>query len=130
MHPLGTLWGKRRYVQSPRDVSGRRWLNGDRQGTVDILVNAAGIAHSSLLATTSRDLIDRVVQTNLLGTIWGCQTVAKAMMRQRRGTDDPGCIINVSSLLAVKGGRGSTAYAASKAGVLGKVLTPCRTSWS
>jgi len=97
---------------------------------VDILVNAAGIAQASLLATTTRDLIDRVVQTNLLGTIWGCQTVAKAMIRQRRRPDDPGCIINVSSLLAVKGGRGSTAYAASKAGVLGKVLTLCWTAWT
>jgi len=40
-------------------------------------------------------------------------------MRQRRKAWNSGCIINVSSLLGVKGGRGSTAYAASKAGVLG-----------
>lgn len=45
--------------------------------------------------------------------------MAKVMMRQRREAGDTGCIINVASLLAVKGGRGSTAYAASKAGVLG-----------
>lgn len=87
---------------------------------MDILVNAAGIAHSSLLITTKHALIDQVVQTNLMGTIWGCQSVAKAMVRQRRKADDTGCMINVSSLLGVKGGWGSTAYAASKAGVLGR----------
>ncbi|MCJ1251749.1 hypothetical protein MMC30_008986 [Trapelia coarctata] len=92
---------------------------GKQVGNVDILVNAAGIAHSSLLVTTNPNLIEQVVQTNLMGTIWGCQTVGKAMVRQRRKADDTGCIINVSSLLAVKGGRGSAAYAASKAGVLG-----------
>ena len=87
---------------------------------MDILVNAAGIAHSSLLVTTKPTLIDQIVQTNLVGTIWGCQSVARAMVRQRRKADDTGCIINVSSLLGVKGGRGSTAYAASKAGVIGE----------
>jgi NAD(P)-dependent dehydrogenase (short-subunit alcohol dehydrogenase family) len=70
--------------------------------------------------TTSPDVVENVLGTNLRGTIWGCQAVAKTMLLQKREANDTGCIINVSSLLAVKGGRGSMVYAASKAGVLGK----------
>ena len=64
-------------------------------------------------------MAEQVIQTNLMGTIWGCQIIAKAMIRQRREPSNTACIINVASLLGVKGGRGSTVYAASKAGVLG-----------
>ncbi|KAI9657802.1 MAG: hypothetical protein M1829_006868 [Trizodia sp. TS-e1964] len=81
---------------------------------VDVLVNAAGVAHASLLVGTKVEVVERVVRTNLMGAIWGCQVMLKNMMRQRKG-----CIINVSSLLGVKGGRGSSVYAASKAGVIG-----------
>ena len=41
------------------------------------------------------------------------------MMRQHRAAENTGCIINISSLLGMKGGRGSAVYAASKAGVIG-----------
>ncbi|KAL3421970.1 short-chain dehydrogenase [Phlyctema vagabunda] len=85
----------------------------DRDG-IDVLVNAAGVTHYSLLATTKKELLEEVVETNLMGTMWACQIVGKGMMRRKTG-----CIINVASLLGVKGGRGSTAYAASKAGVMG-----------
>jgi len=80
------------------------------------------MTHSSLLVTTKPELLEQVVQTNLIGTMWGCQIVSKVMMRQRREESNTGCIINVASLLGMKGGRGSTAYAASKAGVLGREL--------
>ncbi|MCJ1433452.1 hypothetical protein MMC27_002814 [Xylographa pallens] len=63
--------------------------------------------------------VEQVIQTNLMGTIWGCQIIAKAMIRQHREPSNTACIINVASLLGIKGGRGSTVYAASKAGVLG-----------
>ena len=74
------------------------------------------------MVATSPDLIESVVQTNLMGTIWACRLVAKAMLRQRRIKENTGCIINVASLLGLKGGKGSVAYAASKAGVLGTGL--------
>ncbi|SLM36488.1 Short-chain dehydrogenase/reductase, conserved site [Lasallia pustulata] len=86
---------------------------------IDILVNAAGMAQSSLLITATPEHLETVVQTNLMGTMWGCRIMSKSMVRQKRTRDNTGCIINVASLLAVKGGKGSTAYAASKAGVLG-----------
>jgi len=81
---------------------------------VDVLVNAAGISHASLLMATKPELVNQVIQTNLMGTIWGCQIIAKNMIRRKGGS-----IVNVSSLLGIKGGEGSTVYAASKAGILG-----------
>jgi NAD(P)-dependent dehydrogenase (short-subunit alcohol dehydrogenase family) len=53
---------------------------------------------------------------NLRGAIWGCKSVGKRMLSNRRG----GCIINVSSLLGMKGTPGTAVYAASKAGLLGE----------
>ncbi|OBT57206.1 hypothetical protein VE04_02703 [Pseudogymnoascus sp. 24MN13] len=85
----------------------------------DVLVNAAGITHYSLLVRTPAATVDEVIDTNLRGTILGCQHMIKDMMRKKTGTFKPCCIINIASLLGVKGGRGSSVYAASKAGVLG-----------
>ncbi|KAI9844940.1 MAG: hypothetical protein M1838_001972 [Thelocarpon superellum] len=81
---------------------------------VDVLINAAGVAHYSLLMATKPELVERVVRTNLMGPVWAGQIVGRNMVRRRKG-----CIINISSLLGVKGGKGSVAYAASKAGLLG-----------
>lgn len=91
------------------------------QHDIDILVNAAGISQASPLVRTASEQIDRILLTNLTGTILGCKAMARAMMRPRpaRANGYTACIINVSSLLGVKGGQGATVYAASKAGVLG-----------
>lgn len=62
------------------------------------------------------------MDTNLYSAILGCRYAAKSMMRNKRG----GCIINVSSLLARKGVEGTSVYAATKAGLLGKVLQESR----
>ncbi|KAH8816257.1 hypothetical protein F5884DRAFT_215080 [Xylogone sp. PMI_703] len=83
-------------------------------GDLDILVNAAGVTQYSALFATKPELIEELLHTNLQGTIWGCQIFGKKMLRRRDG-----CIINVASLLGIKGGKGSTVYAASKAGVIG-----------
>jgi NAD(P)-dependent dehydrogenase (short-subunit alcohol dehydrogenase family) len=89
------------------------------QPDVDVLVNAAGLTHASPFVTTTAALVEDVLDSNLKGTLWGCQVIAKNMMRQRRKAGDTSCIINVSSLLGLKGGKGSVVYAASKAGVIG-----------
>ncbi|KFX85720.1 hypothetical protein V490_09457 [Pseudogymnoascus sp. VKM F-3557] len=86
----------------------------EEKSQCDVLVNAAGITHYSLLVRTPAAKVDEVLDTNLRGTILGCQYMAKDMMRKKTG-----CIINIASLLGVKGGRGSSVYAASKAAVLG-----------
>ncbi|KAF2431055.1 NAD(P)-binding protein, partial [Tothia fuscella] len=96
---------------------------------VDVLINAAGISHSSLLTSMStksptgeEGQIEAIINTNLLGTIYSCRAISKIMLRNKIKNPSPihsPCIINISSLLGVQGGRGSSVYAASKAGVLG-----------
>ncbi|KAI0799368.1 hypothetical protein GGR55DRAFT_504276 [Xylaria sp. FL0064] len=81
---------------------------------LDILVNAAGVHQNSFLFKTPFDEMNRILDTNLNGTIYGCATVLPKMMKQKSG-----CIINLSSLLATHGGKGASVYAASKAGILG-----------
>ncbi|KAI9772185.1 MAG: hypothetical protein M1835_006290 [Candelina submexicana] len=110
------LEGARSGWLAAMDVANREdWERlGKDHKDVDILVNAAGVSHSSLLIATKPDLVERIVQTNLMGTIWGCQIMSKQMMRRRNG-----CIINISSLLGIRGGKGSVAYSAAKAGILG-----------
>lgn len=87
-----------------------------------ILVNAAGVAHSSLLYKTTTDQIDSVVNTNLRSTILGCRAAGRAMMKLARQSPQTSqlSIINVSSVMATSGQAGAAAYAASKAGILGK----------
>ncbi|KAE9380195.1 NAD(P)-binding protein [Stipitochalara longipes BDJ] len=93
---------------------GEFWRQLRKEKHVDMLVNAAGITHYSPLFVTSPSLLEEVVTTNLTGTMMACRTVGKNMMANKKG-----CIINVASLLGLKGGKGSAAYAASKAGVIG-----------
>lgn len=78
------------------------------------LINAAGIASMNLVITTPADTVRRIVETNLLGTIYCCQQIAPALIRRGKGR-----IINFSTLgvpLAIKG---EAIYVASKAGVEG-----------
>ncbi|RKF72087.1 3-oxoacyl- reductase FabG [Golovinomyces cichoracearum] len=97
------------------DVSSENfWKQFKHENQIDLLVNAAGITHFSPLFTTSLDLVHEVIRTNLHGTMLGCRTIGKSMMARKKG-----CIINVASLLGLKGGKGSTAYVASKAGIIG-----------
>jgi short-subunit dehydrogenase len=57
----------------------------ENETKADILVNAAGITHSSPFVVTSTSLLEQVVQTNLMGTMYGCRVIGKMMMRQREG---------------------------------------------
>ena len=83
-------------------------------GTVEGLVNNAGIRRESLLALTSDEDWDAVLDVNLGGLFRCCRAVLRGMMVRRRGA-----IVNVSSLSALHGVAGQAAYAASKAGMLG-----------
>ncbi|KAJ5900576.1 uncharacterized protein N7473_004646 [Penicillium subrubescens] len=95
---------------------------------VDVLVNAAGISISKILPKLELDDISQVLRTNLEGAILTSRAFLRAAIRSRirdRKNTDSGqkppskCIINVSSLLALKAGSGAVPYAASKAGLLG-----------
>lgn len=83
-------------------------------GELDGLVNNAGLRRESILPMTSDRDWDEVMDVNLGGVFRCCRAVLPGMLHRRRGS-----IVNVSSLSAIRGLAGQTAYAASKAGILG-----------
>lgn len=83
-------------------------------GRVDVLVNNAGVTRDGLIMRLSEEDYDRVLNTNLKGAFLCCKAASRLMMRQRYGR-----IINLSSVVGLRGNAGQTAYAASKAGVIG-----------
>ena len=83
-------------------------------GTVDILVNNAGIIDDVLLARMSDEAWERVIATNLHGPFYCTRAVLRKMMRQRWGR-----IINIGSVVGIRGNVGQVNYAASKAGLIG-----------
>lgn len=76
------------------------------------LINAAGAASMNLALMTPSDSVQRVINTNLLGTIYCCQLIAPLIIRQKSGS-----IINFSTIAVALGLKGESIYAASKAGV-------------
>ena len=83
-------------------------------GRVDILVNNAGITRDNLILRMSEADFDAVLDANLKGAFLCCKEAARRMVRQRWGR-----IINLSSVVALRGNAGQTNYAASKAGLIG-----------
>jgi 3-oxoacyl-[acyl-carrier protein] reductase len=83
-------------------------------GTIDICVNNAGISKDNLLLRLTPDQWDDVIQANLKSVYNLTRQVIKPMMKARSGS-----IINMSSIVGVKGNGGQSAYAASKAGIIG-----------
>ncbi len=86
----------------------------DEFGTIDILVNNAGITKDNLLMRISEADFDSVIEVNLKSVFNLTKAVIKPMMKQRDGV-----IINMSSVVGVKGNAGQSNYAASKAGIIG-----------
>lgn len=83
-------------------------------GRIDFLVNNAGINKDGFLMTTKLEDIQRIVDTNLLGTIRSCKMVIPHMIKNKSGK-----IINIASVAGIKGSIGQTAYSATKAGIIG-----------
>ena len=83
-------------------------------GQIDILVNNAGITRDSLLMMMKEEDFDAVISANLKGTFLCMKAVARIMMKQRYGR-----IVNLSSVVGLRGNAGQVNYAASKAGVVG-----------
>ena len=83
-------------------------------GSIDILVNNAGITKDNLLMRMSEEDFDRVIQVNLKSVFNMTKAVQRTMLKQRKGS-----IINMSSVIGVKGNAGQSNYAASKAGIIG-----------
>lgn len=85
-----------------------------RFGPVDILVNNAGITRDNLLMRMNEDEWDAVMRTNLRGAFLCTRAVLRSMLRRRWGR-----IINLSSVVGVRGNAGQANYAAAKAGLIG-----------
>ena len=83
-------------------------------GSLEILINNAGITKDNLLMRISEEDFDKVIEVNLKSVFNLTKAVIRPMMKQRQGS-----IINMSSVVGVKGNAGQTNYAASKAGILG-----------
>lgn len=108
---------------SPRDAT-------EHPSRIDVLVNCAGVTQAKLFQSVSAVDAERIIATNLSAVITGTgYLMRKSYLRGPKRSRDNGVvetkqlpspsIVNVSSLLALKGGYGATAYAASKAGLLG-----------
>ncbi|QXP73853.1 3-oxoacyl-[acyl-carrier-protein] reductase [Tenacibaculum sp. AHE15PA] len=82
--------------------------------TIDVLVNNAGITKDNLLMRISETDFDKVIEVNLKSVFNLTKAVIRPMMKQRSGS-----IINMSSVVGLKGNAGQANYAASKAGILG-----------
>ena len=83
-------------------------------GSVDVLVNNAGITKDGLLLRMSEEDFDDVIDTNLKGCFLFSKSCSAIMMKQRSGK-----IINIASIVGLQGNAGQANYAASKAGIIG-----------
>ncbi|WP_299207313.1 3-oxoacyl-[acyl-carrier-protein] reductase [uncultured Dokdonia sp.] len=83
-------------------------------GAIDILINNAGITKDNLLMRMSEEDFDTVIEVNLKSIFNMTKAVQRTMLKQRHGS-----IINMSSVVGVKGNAGQANYAASKAGMIG-----------
>jgi len=86
----------------------------EEAGDIDILVNNAGLTRDGVLARMTDDDWQSVVDTNLGSVFNTCRAACRGMMKRRSGS-----IVNVSSIVGLRGNWGQTNYAASKAGIIG-----------
>jgi 3-oxoacyl-[acyl-carrier protein] reductase len=86
----------------------------EEAGDIDILVNNAGVTRDGVLARMTDDDWREVVDTNLGSVFNTCRAASRGMMKRKAGS-----IVNVSSIVGLRGNWGQTNYAASKAGIIG-----------
>lgn len=105
------------YKSDAADFKAAEQLAADVQkdfGGIDVCVNNAGISRDNLLLRLTPEQWDEVMQANLKSVYNLTKQVMRPMMKARSGS-----IINMSSIVGVKGNAGQSAYAASKAGIIG-----------
>ncbi|MGE5679059.1 MAG: 3-oxoacyl-[acyl-carrier-protein] reductase [Pseudomonadota bacterium] len=83
-------------------------------GSIDILINNAGITRDNLIIRMTEQDFDDVINTNLKGAFICTKAISKVMIKQKSGK-----IINVSSVVGIIGNAGQSNYAAAKAGIIG-----------
>jgi len=90
-------------------------------GRIDILVNNAGITKDKLMMRMTPSDFDEVIQANLNGSFYFLKYIAPIMIKQKGGR-----IINISSIVGVRGNAGQINYSASKAGIIGLTLSAAK----
>ena len=93
----------------------------DKYEGVDILVNNAGIARDSLLSRMKEENWHKVLDVNLTGVFNCLKAVIRCMMKQRYGR-----IVNISSIIGLRGNIGQANYSAAKAGIIGLTKSAAR----
>ena len=93
----------------------------ERFGQIDILVNNAGITRDGLVMRMSEEDFDAVIAANLKGAFLCMKAVSRLMLKRRQGR-----IVNLSSVVGLRGNAGQVNYAASKAGVIGMTKSLAR----
>jgi 3-oxoacyl-[acyl-carrier protein] reductase len=100
-------------LDSPRSMAAAVERAGDL-GNLDVLVNNAGVARDDLLLRLSAEDLDETLSINLRGAILMSQAALRPMLRARGGR-----IVNISSIVGLRGNAGQAAYSAAKAGLVG-----------
>ena len=111
---IGAVSGAAADVADERSVIGAVTKAEELLGTIDILVNAAGILTEAPLVDMSLEMWRETLDVDLTGVFLMCRHVVPGMVERRHGR-----VINVASQLGIKGGRSLTHYSAAKAGVIG-----------
>lgn len=114
---LGKITTVKSYQSDASDYDAAQKLAADvieDFGKIDILINNAGITRDNLMLRMSKDDWDTIIKVNLDSVFYLTKAVIKPMMKARAGS-----IINMTSVVGVKGNAGQANYAASKAGVIG-----------
>lgn len=114
---LGKITTVKSYQSDASDYDAAQKLAADVLadfGKIDILINNAGITRDNLMLRMSKDDWDTIIKVNLDSVFNLTKAVIKPMMKARSGS-----IINMTSVVGVKGNAGQANYAASKAGVIG-----------
>ena len=105
--------GGRAVAADVSDADGAAQLVGDA-GELDILVNNAGLTRDGLIARMPDADWRDVIETNLSSVFYTCRAAARSMMKRRSGA-----IVNIASVVGLRGNPGQTNYSASKAGIIG-----------
>lgn len=108
-------------VSDPDHAEAAAKLARDLFGKIDILVNNAGITKDKLMMRMTPDDFDEVIKANLSGSFYFLNAVAPVMIKQKNGR-----IINISSIVGVRGNAGQVNYSASKAGIIGMTLSAAK----
>lgn len=108
-------------VSKPEDVDALFSSAMEKFGTVDVLVNNAGITRDTLLMRMKKEQWQDVIDLNLTGVFLCLQAAVKIMMKKKSGR-----IINISSVVGKIGNPGQVNYAAAKAGVIGITMSAAK----